>query len=347
MAKKILLVIAVLVVAVLGRVGYKVAQASGQFIEIESVQADTCATIAVAPGPEDLVIDHATGFAFIAATDRRMRDPRPRGSIYMLDLNDPASVPVEVLGDTPNDFFGHGVSLWRGSDGALRLFAVNHPESGETVEIFDVAEDGQLQHAETIRSEVMHSLNDVVAVGPRQFYATNDQRFDGGIGGALEVFLGLPLGDLVYFDGEEAVIAASGFAYANGVNVSLDGQKIYVAETIGHNLAVFDRETNTGELSSRRDYGLSTGVDNIDVAPDGSLYIGAHPDLLAFTAHAGDPETISPSQVVRFDPEDGAITTVYASLDGELNGSATGAFWNGTLLVSGVFEPRLARCEIQ
>jgi arylesterase / paraoxonase len=347
MAKKILLVVAVLVVAVLGRVGYKVAQASGQFTKVETVHADTCSTVAAAPGPEDLVIDHATGFAYIAATDRRMTDPRPRGSIYMLDLNDHGSVPVEVLGDNPNDFFSHGVSLWRGSDGALRLFAVNHPETGETVEIFDVAEDGQLQHAETIRSEVMHSLNDVVAVGPRQFYATNDQRFDGGIGGALEVFLGLPLGDLVYFNGEDAVIAASGFAYANGVNVSLDGQKIYVAETIGHNLAVFDRDPGSGELSSRRDYGLSTGADNIDVAPDGSLFIGAHPDLLAFTAHAGDPETISPSQVVRFDPANAEFATVYASLDGELNGSATGAYWKGTLLVSGVFDADLARCEIQ
>ena len=205
MAKKILLIVAVLVVAVLGRVGYKVAQASGQFTEVETVQAGTCSTIAVASGPEDLVIDHATGIAYIAATDRRVKNPRPRGSIYMLDLKDPYSLPVEVLGGTPNDFFSHGVSLWRGSDGGLRLFAVNHQQTGETVEIFDVAEDGQLHHAETIRSEVMHSFNDVVAVGPRQFYATNDQRFDGGIGGALEVFLGLPLGDLVYFDGKQAV----------------------------------------------------------------------------------------------------------------------------------------------
>ena len=345
MAKKILLIVAVLVVAVLGRVGYKVAQASGQFTEVETVQAGTCSTIAVASGPEDLVIDHATGIAYIAATDRRVKNPRPRGSIYMLDLKNPNSLPVEVLGGTPNDFFSHGVSLWRGSDGGLRLFAVNHRQTGETVEIFDVAEDGQLHHAETIRSEVMHSLNDVVAVGPRQFYATNDQRFDGGIGGALEVFLGLPLGDLVYFDGKQAVIAASGFAYANGVNVSLDGQKIYVAETIGHNLAVFDRDEGSGELSSRRDYGLNTGVDNIDVAPDGSLYIGAHPDLLAFTAHASDPETISPSQVVRFDQSNGKFATAYASLNGELNGSATGAYWNDTLLVSGVFDANVARCE--
>ena len=346
MAKKLLLAAGIILAIIAARVVYMVTQASGLFVDTETVLADRCGTVETMPGPEDLLIDHQTGFAYFAAVDRRQTNPRPRGSIFMLDLNDPASQPVEVLGDEIADFYAHGISLWRGADGTLRMFAVNHSQSGDTVEIFEVAEDGQLKHLETITSSAMRSLNDVVAVGPRQFYATNDQHFDGGIGGAAEVFLGLPLGEVIYFDGKRAQTAASGFAYANGVNVSLDGETVYVAETIGAALAVFDRNETSGKLSARVNYDLGTGADNIDVAPDGTLYIGAHPNLLAFSTHSGDPEAISPSQVVKFDPATGEFETVYMSEKGELNGSATGAYWNGTLLVSGVFDPKLARCEL-
>ncbi len=346
MAKKLFLAVAIIVAVIAARVVYMVTQASGLFVDTETVLADQCETIVTMPGPEDLAIDHQTGFAYFATVDRRQTDPRPRGSIYMLDLNDTASQPVEVLGNEIADFYAHGISLWRDSNGALRLFAVNHSKSGEAVEIFEVAQDGQLQHLETITSEAMRSLNDVVAVGPRQFYATNDQRYDGGIGGAAEVFLGLPLGELIYFNGRRVQTAASGFAYANGVNVSLDGRNIYVAETIGAKLTVFDRNQASGKLSARVEYDMGTGADNIDVAPNGSVYIGAHPDLLAFSAHSGDPEVISPSQVVKFDPSSDEFETVYMSEKGELNGSATGAYWNGTLLVGGVFDAKLARCPL-
>ncbi|MEL6694336.1 MAG: hypothetical protein AAFQ12_15095, partial [Pseudomonadota bacterium] len=125
-----------------------------------------------------------------------------------------------------------------------------------------------------------------------------------------------------------------------------DGSKVYVTETIGRKLAVFERDQTSGALSKRKNYGMGTGADNIDVAPDGALYIGAHPKLLAFTQHASNPETVSPSQVVKFDPVERGFESVYVSQDGELNGSATGAYWNETLLVSGVFDSQIARCSV-
>lgn len=345
MIRKVLLVIAIFASIIIGRAAFKIAQASGQFVSLQTVLADRCQSIEIAPGPEDIAIDHATGIAYIAATDRRETTSRPRGSIFMLDLKDPDSTPIEILGEDPIDFYSHGISLWRGPDGGLRLFAVNHPETGETVEIFDLNHEGQLTHSETITSPAMFALNDVVAVGSRQFYATNDQRYKSGIGSALEVFLGLPLGEVIYFDGKQARTVATGFAYANGVNTSLDGSQVYVTETIGRKFVVFNRDSDSGTLSNRKNYGVGTGADNIDVAPDGSVYIGAHPKLLAFTRHASDPETVSPSQVVRFDPAESEFESVYVSRNGELNGSATGAFWNETLLVGGVFDSHIARCS--
>ena len=345
MIKKVLLGVAIIAAIIIGRVLFKVGQASGQFVSLETVLADRCESIEIAPGPEDIEIDHETGIAYIAATDRRVLEPRPRGTIFTLDLNDPDAVPIEILGQEPADFYSHGISLWRGPDGKLRLFAVNHPEAGETVEVFDIAADGGLIHIETITSPKMFALNDLVAVGARQFYATNDQKYKDGIGAALELFLGLPLGEVIYFDGEETKKVASGFAFANGVNTSLDGSQVYVTETIGRKLAVFERDKVSGALSKRRNYGLGTGADNIDIAPDGTVYIGAHPKLLAFTKHASDPDAVSPSQVIRFDPVERDFESVYVSQNGELNGSATGAYWNDTLLVGGVFDSHIARCS--
>ncbi len=343
--KKILLGIAIVAAMIVGRVLFKVGQASGQLVSLETVLADRCESIEVAPGPEDIAIDHETGIAYIAATDRRALSSHPRGSIFMLDLNDPDAAPIDILSQEPSDFYSYGISLWRGPEGNLRLFAIKHPKAGETVEVFDVGLDGHLVHAETITSPEMFALNDLVAVGARQFYATNDQRYKDGIGAALELFLGLPLGEVIYFDGAQTRKVASGFAFANGVNTSLDGSEVYVTETIGRKLAVFKRDRSSGALSKRQNYGIGTGADNIDVAPDGALYIGAHPKLLAFTKHASDPETVSPSQVVRFDPVERDFETVYVSQNGELNGSATGAYWNETLLVGGVFDSHIAKCS--
>ena len=345
MIKKILLGLAIFAAILIGRVLFKVGQASGQFVSLDTILADRCESIEIAPGPEDIAIDHETGIAYIAATDRRIVEPHPRGSIFMLDLKDPDAAPIEILGQQPADFYSHGISLWRGPEGNLRLFAVNHPEAGEAVEIFDVGPDGRLAHVETITSPEMFALNDLVAVGTRQFYATNDQKYKDGIGGALEIFLGLPLGEVIYFDGEQTKTVASGFAFANGVNTSLDGDQVYVTETIGRKLAIFERDKDSGALNKRKNYGIGTGADNIDVAPDGAIYIGAHPKLLAFTQHANDPEIVSPSQVIRFDPTTHDFESVYVSQNGELNGSATGAFWNGTLLVGGVFDSHIARCS--
>ena len=59
--------------------------------------------------------------------------------------------------------------------------------------------DGALTHLESVSFAEMHSPNDVVAVGPRQFYATNDRRHEQGIIAQLEAYLALPLTNVVYF----------------------------------------------------------------------------------------------------------------------------------------------------
>jgi len=344
--RKITMYIALgLILALVGRLLILLIPGSGQFTEFETIAADQCMSIEVAPGPEDIQIDHDTGLAYISVADRRDTSPDRHAGIYMLDLNDPHTPPRKLEGEYPDGFYPHGISLWQGPSGERRLFVVNHPHGKHSVEIFRLDATNRLSHLDTITSEKFTFPNDIVAVGEREFYVTNMQRASGGIALTLELYLGLPVTDVVYFDGSEATQAATGLITANGINVSADDSELYVAEVIAQRINVYQRDQASGKLNERKRIAIGTGPDNIDVAPDGSLYIGAHPNLLAFTKHAADENAISPSQVVRLDTASGEYKTVFMSVNGEIDGSATGPYWRGNLLVGSVFESQVLWCS--
>lgn len=327
--------------------------ASGYFTGIRQEIAADCRAIEAMPGPEDIAIDHERGLAYISAYDRRaVRSGAPggqgvRGGIYVIDLKQPEAewAFYPVTPPMPADFRPHGISLYMGESGALRLFAVNHPAGGgEAVEIFDVAEDGSLSHARSVTDPLFVSLNDVVGVGTDSFYATNDHG-SGGISRMLDDALLLRNANVVYFDGEAARIAADTLSYPNGVNVSPDGATLYVASTLGMSLNIYKRDTETGNLTPFDHVRLGTGVDNIDVLPDGTLLIGAHPKLLDFLAHASDPAELSPSQVVRIEPGEKKAGTIYLNFGEEISGISTAAGYGDKMLLGQVFEPQLLVCD--
>lgn len=344
--RKILLWIVLSIVVVLaGRLVFLLVPASGQFTSFETVGVDQCRKIEVAPGPEDIQIDHETGLAYISATDRRNDTESQRVGIYSLDLNNPDASPRRLEGKLPDGFAPHGISLWKSDAGERRLFVVNHPNGGHSVEIFKLDDNDYLTHLETITSDFFTAPNDVVAVGKRQFYVSNMQHAAGGIALTLELYLGLPVTDVIYFDGASATQALTGLIAANGLNVSADGSELYVAELIARRINIFKLAPKTGLLSDRRQLKIGTSPDNIDVAPDGLLYIGSHPNLLAFSKHAANANEMSASQIVRLDPDSGDYETVFMSIEGELNGSSVGAFFNDKLLVGGVFESHIMLCK--
>ncbi|GAB4525177.1 MAG: arylesterase [Amphiplicatus sp.] len=322
--------------------------ASGMLLKLEPRLADRCTRVDVSPGTEDVTIDPETRLAYISATDRRAAlAGRPeRGGIFTLDLNAGYAVR-EVSPEWPADFQPHGISLWRAADGRKRLFVVNHPAAGgHAVEIFNVEDDGSLTHLETVAFETMHSPNDVVAVGPRQFYATNDRGFEGGVMGTLEAWLALPFSSVVYFDGENGRIVRKGLVYANGINASHDGDAIYVAEFLRRRIGVYDRDGNTGALSRRDVVRLDVGPDNIEVARDGALWVAGHPKVFDFLKHVEDPDAVSPSYVARITPQTGDVSEVFIDATGAINGSSVGAVWDNTLIVGAVFDGHVMVCPM-
>lgn len=70
------------------------------------------------------------------------------------------------------------------------------------------------------------SLNDIVAVGPEHFYATNDHYFVEPYLRSWELYLGLAWSYVVYYSPDEVRVLVDGFDFANGINISPDGKYV-------------------------------------------------------------------------------------------------------------------------
>jgi arylesterase/paraoxonase len=260
-----------------------------------------CTAVAGIIGPEDLTIHPGTGIAYVSAYDRRAdaRGIPIRGGIYAYRPGTGAL--VELTRDLPGDFRPHGIGLWvnparaawlaqtpgrrRGAEPRDSLFVVNHAQRRHRVDIFDITDDRLL-----LRGSVEHPLlvspSDVLAVGPSAFYATNDTGTRvGNLSWYLENFGRYPFSNVVYYDGSGMREVASHIAKASGINWSTDRKQVYVAALMGGRIHVYDRSPETGDLTKRMHLELGTNPDSIEIDTDGSLIIGAHPELSRLILH--------------------------------------------------------------
>lgn len=359
---KKLFVAAGIVMALVAAYGVWLLHEMGEFRTVETLHPGTCVTVPGVPGGEDITIHPDTGVAYISSDDRRSvmaGEPVP-GAVYAYDLRSPGAVPVNLTPAAGVAFRPHGLDLFVGEDGREVLFVVNHPgeslfgaPSGyegppHTVEIFDLV-NGALVHRDTVSGPAMISPNDVVGVGPRRFYVTNDHGSHPGLMRYLEDYLRLPRASVVYYDGGQLHEVADGLTFANGINVSLDGRRLYVAETTRGTVREYRRDIDSGTLEPRRTMHLDFGVDNIEVDARGDLWVGGHLKLLTFMRHVEDAAVRVPSQVtrLRLTEEDDTAETVFVD-DGELiSGVSVGAGFEDRLLIGSVFEPHIVDCRLE
>ncbi|MEM9705151.1 MAG: SMP-30/gluconolactonase/LRE family protein [Pseudomonadota bacterium] len=348
----ILSILALIFIAGFARLIYAVVGLSGVTTTLSNVGVEACEKLDIFPGTEDVDIDRERNIVYVSAggptrewyVDGSIDQPA-RGGIFAFELGAPET--LRRVSPPLDDFLPHGISLWTGTDGEQRLFAINHRFNGdEVIEIFDILEDGQLALAESVTAPEIKSPNDLVAVGPSSFYVTNDRRFEHGPMALAEAYLALPLTNVIYYNNGSASIVANGLGYANGVNKSRDGSTIYVAEILGRRLSIFTRDSATGDLSARRRVKLPTSPDNIDVAADGVLWIAGHTKILDFQSYASGASSTAPSHVVTFDPASGAVTNPIISTGGEINAATVAAFHNGYAVLGGVFEDYVLICPV-
>ncbi|XP_028725653.2 serum paraoxonase/arylesterase 1 [Peromyscus leucopus] len=255
--------------------------------EVTPVDLPNCNLVkGVETGAEDLEI-LPNGLAFLSTGLKypgiKSFEPDKPGKILLMDLNekDPAVLELEITGNKleRSSFNPHGVSTFTDEDNAVYLLVVNHPDSKSTVEVFKFQEEERsLLHLKTITHELLPSINDIVAVGPESFYATNDHYFADPYLKSWELYLGLSWSNVVYYSPDKVQVVAEGFDFANGIGISPDGKHVYIAELLAHKIHVYEKHANW-TLTPLKVLDFDTLVDNISVDPvTGDLWVGCHPN---------------------------------------------------------------------
>ena len=339
---KISIGIIVILVFLIGRMLFN----SGFFTKTASHFEGTITEISGFSGAEDIAIDRSKGFALISSNDFSQKKPNQvikNGAIYLLNLNDSEPKLINLTNNLPfADFHPHGISLYNSENGHKILFVINHRKSGNYIDIFQFS-DSSLVYQESITDSLFISPNDIVGVGERSFYLTNDHDEKLSEWRSKKDLLQIPMGNICYFDGQKSKIAAKGFNYANGINSSQNGEKLFMAATSGQKIIVFDRSKKTGNLTQSDAIPIN-GADNIDIDEAGNLWVGCHPNLLAFLSHSKDHSKISPSEIVKINyrgKNDFTLKSIYTNDGKAVSGSSVGAVFGNKLIIGTVFENKV------
>ncbi|TPX65171.1 arylesterase [Spizellomyces sp. 'palustris'] len=266
-------------------------------------------------GCEDIVIHHKTGHAFMACSSVEGRksffpplahfgeEKETTEPVYVYDIKK-KSVKRLTLKGFPHELHTHGVGLWQDptDSSSIYLFFINHRPSGSVVEIF-THELGTnvLNHVETVSHPLIITPNDIVALGPRTFYVSNDHHYRKGPLRFFEDFTRRPWSTLVLWNDGIAKIVAKGIRGSNGLASSPDEQFLYNDAVIGAEVLVYKILRDDGYSLQLVDT-VKTGFlnDNIAVDPvSGDLYITGHTHVFKFFDHIADVNNPSPSRVVR------------------------------------------------
>ncbi|XP_036928721.1 serum paraoxonase/arylesterase 2-like [Acanthopagrus latus] len=305
-------------------------------------------------GSEDITI-LGNGLAFISTGLKYPGLPSQdvTAKLFVVDMKDSRKKPVELRMPRNFDlesFNPHGISLFTDPrDDAVYLFVVNHPQQKSQVELFKFAEeDFSLLHLKTITHELLHSMNDIVAVGADAFYATNDHYFSHSLlKFFVETFLVQPWSNVVYYSPEGVKVVSEGYYFPNGINLSPDKKHVYVVDLLDHNVHVLERKEDNG-LVSVKSVPVGSLCDNVEVDPEtGDLWLGCHPN--AWKAFMQDPNDPPGSEVIRIQnihSDEPAVTQVYADDGQVISGSSVATTYEGKLLIGTVFHKALC-CDLK
>ncbi|MFN3233307.1 MAG: SMP-30/gluconolactonase/LRE family protein [Alphaproteobacteria bacterium] len=349
--KKVLLGLLVLVVAGILLVLLRL----NAYTSVDSDFAGTCRAIEGVPGSEDITIDQNTGIAYISSVDRR--DGTRQGAIFGYDLNASDAVPINLTPFEDISFQPHGISLWASPGGPGRLMVISHPARNDRVEhevIVYEALGMALREVKRIvdptpeAPQFLMNPNDLVAISPGAFYATNDHAAQTENGKMIEDLFGLSRAPIVFYDGADFQTVIEGMDLPNGISASDDARQIYIGSTMDDAVHVYDRHPDTNALTLKQSIDTGAGVDNIERLPDGSLVLGVHPNIVQLFRYVADADIPSPGKVlaIRWDGDTPVVETLYATDGTELSGLSVAARYGNRMLIGSFLDPHFLDCTL-
>lgn len=303
------------------------------------------------PGPEDFEPEPLPKPAriFVSSQNRRALDEAGEfaqgGTIFQLSL-EPGAVP-EPMTLAERDalpFHPHGIAAVARAPFPL-LYVINHPvHHSHVIEIFEVRMK-ELRFVRRLRSPLLISPNDLVALPDGHIYVTNDHGTEQGVSRLLEDLLALRKSNVVRYDGVTWRIAAENIAFANGIAVSQSGDRLFVGSSRDRGIYVYSRLAGGALNDAPRFVDLNSGADNLMWETPEWLNVAAHPSALDFLAHARDSASPSPSEVFRVHAETLRVARVYRDPGTQISASSTALVMANRLLVSQVFEDFAISCD--
>jgi arylesterase/paraoxonase len=341
------------VLLALGVVVFDLLRHGGQFRPLEPQFAGSCRTIPMDASAEDIQLDRTRGIAYLSYLDRRGLVERKAvaGTVMLLDLNASEPRPRAALVADPPDFRPHGMSLVTLAPSPDRLFVISHPR-GEShrIEIFERADTGAFMQVDSVEDSLFFEPNAIAAFGARQFYIANDSGANNTFERLQELIFRRGLSQIIYYTGSEARVVDEGVRSAAGIALSPDTTRLYVAETAGKALRVYQRDLATGAIDLLESVPLEGAPDNLNVTEDGSVWIALHAKTLALVRHFGDASKLAPTSIVRYDPtapEGSRLTTIYVSTGEEISAGSVAASLGNRFLLGSITDHKVVLCERQ
>jgi len=305
------------------------------------------------PGPEDFAYIESENILVVSSHDRR--NSESDGKLFWIDLTLPpeeqAGNPIDI--EYPEGFKPHGVSYIPTNSGG-KLYVISHPNPDEglhTVEVFDMTGKGnrrEWSHVETLQSELYTSPNDLVALPDGTVFVSNDSGKGGNTIKKIKALFKIKNGDIIYYDGAEYIDFGNPESYGNGITYFKDdgAEYLYRAALMDKSVKKYEIVRTDGKITELKYLSkveLGTMPDNLEIEPDGTIYVACHFDSFTFLKHAKDGANISPTQVFRITP-DGKITELYANRGQEISAGSVGRVIDGRLYIGQVFEEFLLSC---
>lgn len=254
---------------------------------------------------EDIETDLETDMVFLTVSDiqsRLMNTPsKYLGNVITWSLHSDIKIaPRREFGKSkgaellPGQFNPLGISLLRyqgySTDTNLWAFVVNYYPDGEpSVVINNYRYNSPTSHGFSqeynVKNAQIVNPNDVAAISPTEFYVTNSHTGPGATNGMAMLldFIGWGTGNLVYCDvvTERCRPVLDGLLFANSVYLNHDHTKLYLTETFGRRLRVYDRDILTNELRLNDTIQTDAMLDNINVDMYNNIWVAGSMDPAA------------------------------------------------------------------
>ncbi|MCP9767725.1 hypothetical protein EGI22_07355 [Lacihabitans sp. LS3-19] len=334
----------ILAIIFLGYFIFQTLSKAGVFLSLEPYSEFQENIIKTSPGVEDITVDSETNIAYLSSCERRI--PNATGGLFSINLQDSIWIQKDLTSHLNlKEFRPHGISFLN-INGKKLLFVISHTETKQDVFRFEISGDSLL-YLNKYASTDFTSPNDILAIGENQFFVTNDHDSRIKWKVMMNDFLRIPSGNVVFYDGEKTKIVSQKLTYPNGIALSKEGKKIYVASTLDKTIEVFEPQAQSHYLKSVESFSTKYSPDNIEINRNGDLIVGCHPKLFAFMSHRKSDKNLSPSAVIEIDHENlKSQKTLYLNLGENISGSSVAAPYylqnqKQNLLVGCVFDGKI------